>query len=392
MGWFEDATAWVNTAVSDVVDFVEDTAEDVGDFFEDAGTAIGSAADDVGEAAGQAAAAVAQAASAAAQTVATAAAAVVDRVGDVVEVVVDRVGDAVDRVGDVVEVVVDRVGDAAESAVNWMEDAFANAGGAVDSLFTGPSTASSIETGGLIRTDWDDSLQVEVFDDVDGDGINDYYRDSPSSEWAGDGGLIGVDWAPAPYVEGHLDVSADGGISIGGVLQGTMAPSDVIDDVFARNADGSWGSSESEEFSVDLGDIPPTDLAGSIYVKYSPPELIDLDVSAVGVLDVQQQKDIGFLQQELVEEAATPPSLDWKDDTSSLDDLGLGVSEQMSPISSDAGQGDLIFLDESAGDMAPLDLSPMVVVDVVLLDDFTVALSGTEAVEAEVDSMWDDIG
>ena len=158
MGWFEDATAWVNTAVSDAVDFVEDAAEDVGDAVEDAATAIGGAIQDVGQVVDQAAAATAQAASAVAQTVAAAAggaaAAVVDRVGDVV----DAVEAVVDRVGDAVEAVVDQVIQTADTAVNWMEDAFENVGDAVDSLLNGPSIASSIETGGLIRTDWSDDV------------------------------------------------------------------------------------------------------------------------------------------------------------------------------------------------------------------------------------------
>ncbi|CAN0253504.1 unnamed protein product, partial [Phaeothamnion confervicola] len=36
------------------------------------------------------------------------------------------------------------------------------------------------------------------------------------------GGSAGIDFGPLPFVEGHIDVAPDGGISIGGELQGVL--------------------------------------------------------------------------------------------------------------------------------------------------------------------------
>ena len=353
MGWFEDATAWVNTAVSDAVDFVEDAAEDVGDAVEDAATAIGGAIQDVGQVVDQAAAATAQAASAVAQTVAAvaagAAAAVVDRVGDVVdavEAVVDRVGDAVeavvDRVGDTVEAVVDQVIQTADTAVNWMEDAFENVGDAVDSLLNGPSIASSIETGGLIRTDWSDDDAGNLLDFTTVDEFADVEE----------------------YLASDLDLATDL-------------------DSYARSEEGA---------------VPVS--AAGVGRDVEREESLDLDGSAVGMLDTQPQQDGGSQQRQQIVDLDVSvtdlfalPNLD---DPVGVD--AISVSPAGGNLLADPGDTPVLAQDDGdflfggmAADTVQAVVLPTQVDASETIDDFAAAMFRTDNVDAEAEKVWDDI-
>lgn len=330
----------------------------------------------------------------------------------------DAAGDVVDAAGDVVEGVADAAGNAVQGAVNAAGNAMGDAFGLVQGV--GGGTLNVLDdfvfdpvdfvTHGAIDVDYDDgnfSAGIDVgvahtgihfgedgfgagggfnFGVVHGaasagsDGIStgggfNIGVASGSVGFDDDtgfhlGGSLGVNFGPLPFVEGHIDVAPDGGISIGGELQGVLPG--LHPDVEVNLFGGAGGEPTTSDLDGDFDDGIPAQLDQAAIAA----DLDQLDTDALLAVDL--------------------PDLDDQPDFDDQPDDQPVFARVTDTVSDLAASGDL---SDVLGDMDGSDGGVAQQIDAVgqlveddSFDDFTSDVIGSELTEASADDVWSGIG
>ena len=373
MGWFEDATAWVEQAVTDTVDFVEDAVQDPLGALQDIGQAVGQAAADIGEAFTDAAVAV----------------------GDFTMNALDTfVFDPVDFI----------------------------TGGAIDVDYDDGQFTAGLDFGiaSVGLSVGKQGFSADAGFDI---GIASGEISLDPSDGFAASGSIGLDWGPLPYAEGHVEISPEGDISIGGQLQGTLPLPGLVIDLEAsgdlyRHPDGSWGASGGAALDVDGPFGTGISLEGDVSVSKDSD---GFNASASGEFDVDGPLGTGVSAGGDASVFAGPGGVGASaageldldgplgSGASTSGDVSLGINTDGSFTSAAGGDIDLdvpfgvgvgasgdasISVDNGDVDAAlstQFAVDDSVGVDSGPLDDFSAAIASTESVEAEAEKVWDDL-
>ncbi len=197
------------------------------------------------------------------------------------------------------------------------------------------------------------------------------------------GGSAGIDFGPLPFVEGHIDVAPDGGVSIGGELQGVLPGlhPDVEVNLFGGAGDG-------DQTSSDFDGVPGTSELDQAIAT-------DLDqLDTVAFLDAGSDA-LGTDGPALVDDGLDD-GLDDQPGDQFDDQPGVVFAQVTDTVSDLAASGDLSEvlgdLDGSDGGVAQQVEAVGQLVEDNSFDDFTSDVVGSELTEASADDVWSGIG